>query len=267
MGLNEGKLFRELVEIMTRLRGEGGCPWDREQTRESLKPFLLEETYEVLEALDRGDPAALQEELGDLLLQVIFHATVAREKGEFTIAEVLQTVADKLTRRHPHVFGAASATTSEEVLTRWEAIKRAEKQDGTSALDGVPRELPALLRAQRVQEKASRVGCDWPDRSGALAKVDEELAELKEAVSSGEASAVEEEMGDFFFSLVNLCRFLRLNGEEALRKAIGRFTERFHAVEREIRRQGKRWEDVTLPEIDALWERAKTSPDASADAP
>ncbi len=181
-----GGRFEELVRIMERLRADGGCPWDREQTRESLKPFLIEEAYEVVEAIDEGDPKKLMEELGDLLFQVVFHAQVAAEQGEFTINQVLAATADKMVRRHPHVFAGGTASTAREVLEQWEELKR-EERDATaaglaSALDGVPKELPALLRAQRLQDKASRTGFDWPEISGVIAKVEEELGELKEAI-------------------------------------------------------------------------------------
>src|SRR5574337_1979354 len=223
--------FDALVRLMERLRGEGGCPWDREQTRQTLKPCLIEEAYEVVEAIDEGDPKQIMEELGDLLFQVVFHAQVAAERREFTMGQVLSAIADKMVRRHPHVFGDATASTASEVLEQWEELKRKERNTAAtvpvSALDGVPRELPALLRAQRLQEKASRVGFDWPEISGVTAKIEEELHELREAVISAAPEEIERELGDVLFSLVNLARFLNLNAEEALRKSIMRFTGRF----------------------------------------
>jgi MazG family protein len=254
-----GAQFEALVHIMERLRGEGGCPWDREQTRESLKPFLIEEAYEVVDAIDEGDPRKLMEELGDLLFQVVFHAQVARERNEFTIGEVLATTADKMVRRHPHVFAEATASTSREVLEQWEMLKREERDAvaGSSALDGVPRELPALLRAQRLQDKASRAGFDWPDMAGVLAKVEEELGELKAAIARGAPPEVEHEFGDLLFSLVNLARFLALNAEEALRKSTGRFVARFRHIERSVEQEGRRLRDVGLEELERRWQEAK----------
>jgi len=247
-----------LVEIMATLRGPGGCPWDREQTRESLKPFLIEEAYEVLEALDQKDRQKLQEELGDLLLQVIFHAQVASEREEFTITDVLQTVSEKLVRRHPHVFGETRAETAEAVLHTWERLKQEERGgvQKASALDGVPKTLPALLRAQRLQDKAARVGFDWGETAAVIQKLEEELAELKAAMGKG-AEVMEEELGDLLFSLVNLARFLHLNAEEALRKCIEKFIHRFRYIEEVIAQRGKSLEESSLEEMDALWQEAK----------
>ena len=255
-----GAAFTRLVEVMARLRGEGGCPWDREQTRESLKPYVVEEAYEVLEAIDEGDPAKLREELGDLLLQVVFQAQVAREVGEFTITEVIQAIVEKLVRRHPHVFGDASASTAQEVLHRWEAIKRAERQNEhhrPSALDGVPRELPALLRAHRLQEKASRVGFDWDDTAELLGKLEEELAEFQAVCRNGGGPRAAAELGDLLFTLVNVSRFLNVNPEEALRETIARFTGRFHQVEDQMHQAGIPMTRETRSEMDRLWEEAK----------
>jgi len=255
-----GAAFTRLVEVMARLRGEGGCPWDREQTRESLKPYVVEEAYEVLEAIDEGDAAKLREELGDLLLQVVFQAQVAREVGEFTISEVIQAIVEKLVRRHPHVFGDASASTAQEVLHRWEAIKRAERQNERrrpSALDGVPRELPALLRAHRLQEKASRVGFDWDDTTGLLGKLEEELAEFRAVCRNGGGPRAAAELGDLLFTLVNVSRFLNVNPEEALRETIARFTRRFHHVEDQMHQAGIPMTRETRSEMDRLWEEAK----------
>lgn len=255
-----GELFERLVGIMARLRGEGGCPWDREQTRDSLKPFILEEAYEVLEALDEGDVEKLKEELGDLLLQVVFQAQVASERGEFTIAEVLTLIADKLVRRHPHVFGEAKATTAREVLHNWELLKqneRREKVGKVSALDGVPKELPALLRAHRLQEKASRVGFDWKEAGEVFTKVEEELSELKAAARATDRQRIEEELGDLLFALVNLARFLQVNPEDVLRKAITRFITRFQYIEEAMAERGKDLSEASLEEMDALWEEAK----------
>ena len=257
-----GERFDALVRIMERLRADNGCPWDREQTRETLKPFLIEEAYEVVEAIDEGDPKHLMEELGDLLFQVVFHAQVAAERREFTIGQVLAATADKMMRRHPHVFGDGTASTTREVLEQWEELKREERNAvaaiPASALDGVPRELPGLLRAQRLQDKASRTGFDWPEISGVMAKVEEELGELKEAIGSAVPEAVEEELGDVLFSLVNLARFLNLSAEEALRKSSARFSTRFQWIEEALQRDGRRLKEMSLEEMDKLWEEAKS---------
>jgi tetrapyrrole methylase family protein/MazG family protein len=253
--------FAELVEIMARLRGQGGCPWDREQTHESIKPYLIEETYEVLEAIDEQDPAKLCEELGDLLLQIVFHARMAEEADAFTIGEVLAAITEKLKRRHPHVFGSVQSETSQEVLFNWEQIKQAERKAATgrraSVLDGVPRELPALLRAHRLQEKASRVGFDWKEAAEVLQKVEEELGELRGAMEERAGERMEAEFGDLLFSLVNLSRFIAVNPEEALRKTIARFIARFRFIEEELARRGRSLKESTLAEMDALWRKAK----------
>lgn len=257
-----GPLFERLVEIMATLRGPQGCPWDRDQTRESLKAFLIEEAYEVLEALDHGGKETLQEELGDLLLQVVFHAQVAAELGEFRMEDVLEHVTDKLVRRHPHVFGETRAETPAEALSNWERLKQAERGgvQEASALSGVPKTLPALLRAQRLQDKAARVGFDWGETAPVLHKVEEELTELKTAIGR-DREAVEAELGDLFFSLVNLARFLDLNAEEALRKCVEKFTRRFRHVETMIAARGKSLTESSLEEMDALWEEAKVAED------
>jgi len=253
--------FGELVQVMARLRGENGCPWDRQQTHESIKPYFVEETYEVLEAIDEGDAAKLCEELGDVMLQVVFHARMAEEAELFGIADVLRTITEKLVRRHPHVFGDVQADTAQEVLFNWEQIKKTERTRATgkaSALDGVPRELPALLRAHRLQEKASRVGFDWTEARQVLAKVEEEFTEFRAAMESENAERMEAELGDLLFSLVNLSRFIAVNPEEALRKTIARFIARFQYIEEELAHRGKTAGQVTLEEMDALWAQAKT---------
>ena len=264
-----GERFEALVRIMERLRADDGCPWDREQTRETLKPFLIDEAYEVVEAIDEGDPKHLMEELGDLLFQVVFHAQVAAERRELTIGQVLAATADKMVRRHPHVFGDGTASTTHEVLVQWEELKREERNAAAvipaSALDGVPRELPGLLRAQRLQDKASRVGFDWPEISGVMAKVEEELDELREAMRSAVPEEIEQELGDVLFSLVNLARFLNLNAEDALRKSITRFAARFQWMEEALQRDGRRLREVGLEEMERLWQQAKI-PDRSSGA-
>ncbi len=255
-----GALFTDLVEIMARLRGEDGCPWDREQTPESIKPYLIEETYEVLEAIDEQDPVKLREELGDLMLQVVFHAQMAEEAGAFTISDVLTAINEKLTRRHPHVFGDGTAETAQEVLFNWEQIKQSERRavnGQASLLDGVPRELPALLRAHRLQEKASRVGFDWKEAQEVFRKVEEELGELRAAMQGQAADRMEAELGDLLFALVNLSRFMAVNPEEALRKTIARFIARFRYIEEELAQRGRSLRQATLEEMDALWAEAK----------
>jgi tetrapyrrole methylase family protein/MazG family protein len=263
---------------MAKLRALDGCPWDRKQTHESLKPYLLEETYEVLETIDRQDEPKLREELGDLLLQVIFHAQIAAERRTFTIEDVMQLLADKLVRRHPHVFGrqdTGDTLTPDEVYSNWEQIKKAERQQtgrSGSVLDGVPKTLPALLRAFQIQARASRVGFDWPQNGEGvhqvMDKVEEEIEELTDAYGArndqaGDAARhaaqrhLEDEMGDVLFALVNLARFLKVNPEDALRRATDRFADRFHFVEAEAARAGRTLESMTLAEMDALWEEAK----------
>ncbi len=249
-----------LLDIMARLRGPDGCPWDREQTLKTLRPYLLEEAYEVLEAIEAGDARAHCEELGDLLLQIAFQAQLAREAGRFEFADVAEAISEKLVRRHPHVFGDARARDAEAVMKQWMELKREEnaaRGGGRSVLEGVPRELPALARAERLTEKASRIGFDWPDAAGARAKVAEELGELDDAMRSGDRQLVEDELGDVLFAVANLARKLALPPEEALRGAIGRFVARFEHVERELERRGIPAGQATLEEMDRFWNDAK----------
>ena len=260
MAGSAGELFTDLMEIMARLRGKNGCPWDRDQTHESIKPYLVEEAYEVLEAIDEQDLAKLKEELGDLMLQIVFHARMAEDAGAFSMQDVLTAINEKLIRRHPHVFGELKVETAQEVLFNWEQIKQTERRklnDRASVLDGVPRELPALLRAHRLQEKASRVGFDWTEAQEVFRKVEEELAELRAAMDGREADRVEAELGDLLFALVNLSRFLAVNPEEALRKTIARFIARFRYIEEELSRRGRSLRQATLEEMDVLWAEAK----------
>jgi tetrapyrrole methylase family protein / MazG family protein len=268
--------FQKLTELMAALRAPNGCPWDRKQTHESLKPYLLEETYEALETIDRGDHKKLAEELGDVLLQVLFHSQIAAESGTFTIDDVLGQLADKLVRRHPHVFPNAAEdptpTNAEQVLAKWEEIKRAERQaEGRpgSAIDGVPQTLPALLRAYQVQARASRVGFDWShDQAGfdqVLTKIEEEIRELRAALrpppEEGDTGArqreITAEFGDVLFSLVNLSRFVKVNPEDALRQAVNRFAERFHYIERQAAQAGRGVADLSFDEMNRWWEEAK----------
>jgi MazG family protein len=252
--------IERLLAIMARLRGPGGCPWDREQTLSSLRPYVLEETYEVLEAIDSGDARAHCEELGDLLLQIVFQSQLAHETGSFTFADVAEAISNKLVSRHPHVFGTSDVKDSAGVLKQWAALKKKEKEargGGKSVLEGVPREMPALARAERLTEKASRIGFDWPDATGARAKVDEEVGELDAAIASGERAAIEHELGDVLFAVTNLARKLSVAPEEALRGAIGRFIQRFEHVERGLERAGVPHGQATLEHMDALWDEAK----------
>ncbi|MGA9526230.1 MAG: nucleoside triphosphate pyrophosphohydrolase [Myxococcaceae bacterium] len=257
--------MERLVEIMARLRAEGGCPWDREQDLRSLRPYLVEETYEVLDEMDRvayGGPwGPLCEELGDLLFQIIFHAQLATELGEFTMADVCAAISDKITRRHPHVFGDARVAGAEQVLANWAKLKADERKTKTgregSVLDGVPTAAPALLRAERLTEKASRIGFDWPDLAGVRGKLDEELGELDEAIQQKDRDAIEHELGDVLFSLANVARFIQTPAEDALRQAIRRFTSRFHEIEAGLREQSVPFGEATLEQMEALWQRAK----------
>jgi len=253
--------MRRLLEIMDKLRDPGGCPWDREQTMRSLTPYLLEEAHEVIEAIEAGDVAHHKEELGDLLFQVVFQARIAREEGKFDFADVCDAIAEKLTRRHPHVFGDVEVSGSREVVKNWERIKADERkqkgQEPRSAIGGVPVSLPALVRAERLTEKAGAVGFDWPDARSVLAKVREELAELEQAMEAGTPAQVEHELGDLLFAAANLGRWVKAHPEEALRGTLRRFESRFHHVERELAARGKSPRDSTLAEMDALWNEAK----------
>jgi len=261
MADSAGVLFEALLSLMGRLRGEGGCPWDREQTHASLKPYLIEEAYEALEALDEGRTDHIVEELGDVLFQVVFHCQIAQERGEFAMAEVLQQVLQKMTSRHPHVFADAQVADARQALSQWERIKRAEgRGDGSprSALDGVPQSLPSLLRAQRVQEKAGRVGFDWPTWREAWSKVREEMAETDEAVTAGDAARIKAEIGDLLFSLVNVARLLDIDAEDSLRKAAETFTRRFKEVEAAMRAEGRQVDEASAEVLDREWEAAKS---------
>lgn len=247
--------MQELVDVMRRLLAPDGCPWDREQTLDTLKPFLLEETYEVLEALESGDPRQHCEELGDLLMQIVFQAELRAAQGHFTIDDVVHGIAQKLIRRHPHVFGERKLETSAQVLDQWAELKQKEKKRRT--LDGVPVALPALLRATRLTERAAQVGFDWPDAQGPRTKVSEELGELDAATASGDRERMEAELGDLLFATVNLARKLGLDAESALRGATDRFVRRFVHVEDRLAERGKTPKESTLEEMDSLWDEAK----------
>jgi len=249
--------FRELLNIMEKLRAEKGCPWDKEQTRESLKPFILEETYELIEAIDDGDPEKIKEELGDLLFQIVFQSQIAKEKKEFEISDVIEKIVKKMIARHPHVFGRADYKTKNEVLEYWEEQKRREGKRQTSILEGVPETLPSLLRAHRLQDRAARVGFDWVKVSDVLEKLDEEMKEFKKALKGERQNEIEDELGDIFFMLVNVSRFMGINPEDALRKTIAKFISRVHYIEMKAADQRRKLSDMTLKEMDTLWEEAK----------
>lgn len=253
--------FAALVETVARLRGPGGCPWDRKQTHESLKRYVVEETYEVLEAIDSGESARLEDELGDLLLQVLLHAQIASENGEFDIADVCARIREKLHRRHPHVFADVQVSGVDDVLHNWEQIKRTEKlnESRKSALDGVPKSLPALMRAAKLSKKAARTGFDWPDVAAVFDKLKEEIGELGEAVAKGDKDAAAAEIGDVLFAVVNIARFEGIDAEQALRDMLERFIQRFAHIEHEAAETGRSIEDMTLQEMDAIWNRAKKS--------
>ena len=257
---NAPAAIARLLGIMDRLRDPGGCPWDREQTLRTLTPYLLEEAHEVIEAIESGDAAHHREELGDLLFQVVFQSRIAREEGKFDFASVCDAISDKLTRRHPHVFGDVTVSGSGEVVKNWERIKadeRKEKGQERSAIGGVPVSLPALVRAERLTEKAGAVGFDWPDARSVLAKVREELSELTEAMEDGARDRIEAELGDLLFAIANLGRWVKVHPEEALRGTLRRFEARFHHVEEKLRERGKSPREPDLAEMDALWNEAK----------
>ena len=254
-----GEKFGELVRIMERLRGPGGCPWDRKQSFDTIKSYLLEETYEVLDAIDARDWAGLAEELGDLLLQPVFFAEMACEQGLFTIADSLDAINQKLIRRHPHIFGDALAETADDVKLRWDEIKKQEKlargrEASASILDRVPRALPALVEADKIGAEVGKVGFEWPDVSGVLAKLQEEAAELAEA---REPAGIEHELGDMLFNVVNLARYLKVDPEQALRKANARFRRRFAHIESEVAKAESTLEESSLERMEELWQEAK----------
>ncbi len=253
--------IERLRRIMDRLRGEEGCPWDREQTLASLRTYLVEETYEVLEAIDSGDLPALREELGDLLFQIVFLARIAQEGGHFDLESILQGVGDKIVRRHPHVFGEGRLDSSEQVLQQWEQIKEQERRGrpGSTMFAGVPKHLPALLKALRVSSKAARVGFDWPDRDGLWSKVEEEKAELAEALRDGDGDRVAEELGDLLFTLANVARVEHLDPEQALQDANRKFLERFRYVEEALRAEGKSPGPEHRDRMETLWGEAKAA--------
>ena len=249
--------FRELVDLLAYLRSPNGCPWDRKQTHTSILPNLIEETYEVVEAIQKKDNSKLKEELGDLLLQVLFHAQMEAERNKYNIYDVIQNLMVKLTVRHPHVFKKKESLTSRQVLQNWEKIKLSQKKESHSALSGLPKHLPALVKAYRMQEKISRLGFEWSKKEEILAKVEEELKELKKRLKSKNSKKTEEELGDLFLILVTLSRKLKKDPELALRRAIDKFIVRFSRMEKEVSRRGKKISDLSLRELERLWEKIK----------
>jgi len=263
-----GAKFEKLVEIMARLRGPNGCPWDKQQDRNSLKPMLVEETYEVLEAIDNNDPEGLSEELGDLLLHIVFQAQLGKEDGRFDIDKVIEGICEKLIRRHPHVFGDETASSPEEVIKNWEAIKAQEKTrklkgrtpEQRSLLEGIPSKLPAIHEAHQIAARAARVGFDWPDIEGVFDKLEEETHELREAMTGPEnsrQSRLEDEVGDILFVIVNLARFLKIDSESALKRANRKFKARFQHMEAKLASAGKSLDGTSIDEMQSLWEQAK----------
>jgi len=270
--LTPGQWFEKLVAVQARLRAPNGCPWDREQTHQSLRTYLIEEAYEVVEALESGNDAKFAEEMGDLLLQIVFHSQIAREEGRFTVAEVIREIHDKMIRRHPHVFGKTRAKDSAEVLRNWEQIKAEERRSRdnkndsksdesvpkeTSLLDGVSHALPATLEGFQLTRKASRIGFDWEDAGGVFEKLLEETEELKKASKEQDHLRMEEELGDLLFAAVNLSRFLKIDPEIALKKANTKFSRRFREMERLALKNGREFKDLPREEMEALWDATK----------
>jgi tetrapyrrole methylase family protein/MazG family protein len=257
--MNEkGKSFERLCEIMHTLRSPGGCPWDREQTHETLTPYLIEEAYEVADAVENREDEELRKELGDVLLQVVFHSEIAEQEGRFAVEDVIEAINEKMIRRHPHVFGEAQADDSAAVLKQWHEIKQAERGREASILDGIPRSLPALSRAEQMQKRAARVGFDWRHEKEIREKIHEELDELAEALVSLEKNKVQEEFGDLLFALVNWARFNDLDPEQALDRCNQKFVSRFRFIETELLSMGTTVQEATLEVMDGLWEKAKS---------
>ena len=254
-----GKDFEKFVDIMAQLRSENGCPWDREQTHETLKKYLIEEAYEVIDAIDSGDMDELRGELGDLMLQVLFHAQLAKEQGIFDIDDVIEGITSKLIRRHPHVFGDTQVENAEEVLTRWEQIKLGEKgyEHRKSVLDGVPNSLPALIKAMEISKRAAKTGFEWPNLDAVVEKLHEEVDELKHELHAGDRERIAEEIGDLLFTVVNVARWTKVDPEDSLRTMTKRFSDRFRRIEDAARESGRPIEDMTIEEMDAVWNRAK----------
>lgn len=251
--------FAQLVDVVAELRSEHGCPWDRKQTHTSLRPYAVEETYELVDAIDLGVDSKLKEELGDVLLQVLLHSQLAAERQAFDIDDVCRTIREKLIRRHPHVFAEVKVSGVDDVLHNWEAIKAEEPgyEDRKSVLDGVPKSLPALIRATEISKRASKVGFDWEKVGDILDKLREESGELAEAIEGGKAEDIQQEIGDLLFVVVNIARYLEMDAEDALREMLERFSSRFRRIEEHARSTGRKVSDMTLAEMDAVWDEAK----------
>lgn len=257
--MERGGEFQALAQVMDRLRGKDGCPWDKKQTFKSLKTFLIEEVYEILEAIDEGSPVGLKEELGDLLMHIFFLAQISKERGEFDINDVARSAVTKMIDRHPHVFGGTKASTPEEVEVNWSELKRREKGKSktVSLLDDIPLQLPALLRAYRLTQRASSVGFDWKHPDELFEKIEEELRELREVIRDADRKRIEAEFGDLLFTLANVGRFIQIDPEEALRKSISKFVTRFQYVERVLSKRKKGLKEASLREMDQIWDEAK----------
>ena len=251
--------FDRLVDVVAMLRSKNGCPWDLAQTHESLKADLIEEAYELIEAIDAKVPKKICDELGDLLMQVMLHSQIATDRNEFSVDEVIENLTEKLVRRHPHVFGSVVATDENEVLENWEEIKRGEEgnKDRKSSLDGIPHSLPSLQRAEKIQKRASRAGFDWDTTEDVLPKLQEEIDEIEESIRNDDITEIEMEIGDLLFSVVNLCRFLNVQPEEALRKSTRKFVDRFQRMETALERTNKKFKDYDLSTLDQIWEQVK----------
>jgi MazG family protein len=254
---NEKDWVKEIIEIMARLRAPNGCPWDLEQDHKSLKPYLIEESCEVLDAIDDNNMKDLKEELGDVLMNIVFHAQIAQENGFFNFQDVAQAISEKMVHRHPHVFDESCQLTSAEVLAQWEIIKAQEKTERESILDGIPRSFPGLLRAQKIQKKVAKVGFDWSDKTDVLKKVQEEFGELQEAIEQKNTANIEEEFGDLLFSMVNLARHLQLNADHSLNLANNKFSRRFKQLEKVCREKNLMLENLSLSEMDKIWDEVK----------
>lgn len=252
--------FDDLVLLMTTLRGPNGCPWDRKQTLPDLKPYVIEEAYEVVDAIDRDDRGLLLEEVGDLLLEAVFIAEITREEGSFDVSDSITAIYDKLVRRHPHVFGDVEAKDAEQVLVNWEKLKSAERRaEKKGVLSGVPLALPALLKASRLTEKAARVGFDWRRTEDVFEKIEEEIAELRDAITAEDRKNVHDEIGDLLFTIANIARKLNVSPEEALQSTNRKFARRFESIERRVHESGRNIDELTLEEMDALWDEAKSA--------
>jgi tetrapyrrole methylase family protein/MazG family protein len=250
--------LEDLVELMAMLRGENGCPWDKKQTKASIKPYIIEEAYEVAEAVDEQDPRKIQEELGDLLFEIVFYAQLLSEEDGIDIYDIIKMIHTKMVRRHPHVFGDINVKDADEVLVNWEQIKQEEKKaERNSVLEGVPKNLPSLLRAHRIQSRASNVGFEWENIQQILEKLDEEFYELRHAYKEGDIEQIEDEFGDVLFVMVSIARFLKINPDDALQKAIKKFTTRFQCIEQQMKAEGKEWKDMGPEEMDRMWEASK----------